>query len=258
VTNLDVSIPPPPGEQEGAGQAPGAAAASPAPPAASNAEGKALAAKVAESMGGMAKLKTVRALRAKLEQESGDQPAPPMEVTIVFPDRMHVAMESPMGPMTVVFTPTSSFMAAQGQVREIPGSQRKESLEQIKRDMTFIAQHVDDPKFTFAANGSKKIGDVEAKIVDVNADGTAIRWYVDPKTGHILRETYSAVGASGPFQGQTDLSDWKNFDGFSLPAKHVNKQNDQDSSVINFTEIHFNPQVDSKLFDKPAGGAPAQ
>src|SRR5579862_4879507 len=258
VTNVDITIPPPPGEQQGAEGSSGAQAAPAATPAASNPEGKALAAKVAESMGGAEKLKSVRALRAKMEQQSGDQTVPPMEVTIVFPDRMHIAMDSPMGPMTVVFTSTSSFMAAQGQVREIPSSQRKESLEQIKRDMTFIAQHVDDPKFTFTAGGTEKVGDVEAKIVDINADGTPIRWYVDPKSGHILRETYTAVGSAGPFQGETDLSDWKTFDGFSLPTKHVNKQNGQDSSVVTFTEIHVNPDVDPKLFEKPAGGGTAQ
>ena len=257
VTNVDITIPPPPGEQQGGGESSGATAA-PAAPAASNPKGKALAAKVADSMGGAEKLKSVRALRAKMEQQSGDQPAPPMEVTIVYPDRMHVAMESPMGAMTVVFTPTSSFMAAQGQVRDIPSSRRQESLEQIKRDMTFIAQHVDDPKFTFAAGGSEKIGDVETEIVDVNADGTPIRWYVDPKSGHILRETYTAMGTSGPFKGETDLSDWKTFDGISLPAKHVNKENGQDSSVVVFTEIHFNPEIDPKLFEKPAGGTAAQ
>ena len=256
VTNIDITIPPAPGEQQGA-EGSSAPPAAPTAAAASNPEGKALAAKVAEGMGGEAKLKAVRALRAKLEQ-TGDQAAPPMEITIVYPDRMHLAMESPMGPMTVVFTPTSSFMAAQGQVREIPSSQKKESLEQIKRDMTFIAQHLDDPKFTFTAGGSEKIGEVETKVVDVNAAGTPIRWYVDPKTGHILRETYTAVGSSGPFQGETDFSDWKTFDGLSLPTKHVNKQNGQDSSVVVFSEMHFNPEVDPKLFEKPAGGTPPQ
>jgi zinc protease len=257
VTNIDITIPPPPGEQQGAEASPGTApAATPTAPAASNPEGKALAAKVADSMGGPVKLKSVRGLRAKMEQQSGEEASPPMEVTILFPDHMYLAMESPMGPMTVTFTPDSSFMAAQGQVREIPVSQRKESLEQIKRDLTFIAQHVDDPKFTFTANGSEKIGDVDAKIVDVNADGTSIRWYVDPKTGRVLRETYTAMGSTGPFQGQTDLSDWKVFDGVNFPAKHVNKQNGKDSSVVTFTDVHFNPEVDPKLFDKPVAPPP--
>ncbi len=249
VTNVDIAIPPPPAEQQGADASPGAAPA--ATPAASNPEGKALAAKVADSMGGPAKLKSIHALRARMEQQGGDETSPPMEVTILFPDHMHLAMESPMGPMTVVFTPAFAFMTAQGEVRQIPASQSKQSLEQIKRDLTFIAQHVDDPKFTFTATGSEKIGDVDARIVDVNADGTSIRWYVDPKTGRVLRETYSAVGSSGPFQGETELSDWKTFDGILFPVKHVNKQNGKDTSIVTFTEVKFNPEIDPKLFDKP-------
>ena len=253
VTNVDVTIPPPPGEQSAAESTPGTSPSGASAAAASNPEGKALAAKVVDALGGASKVKAVHSLRAKMQQQAGDEASPPIDVTIVFPDRIHVSMESPMGPMTMVFTPTSGFMAAQGQVRDIPSSQRKESLEQIKRDITFIAQHVDDPKFTFTANGSQKIGEVETKIVDVNADGTPIRWYIDPSSGHIVRETYSATGPSGPFQGETDLNDWKNFDGVTLPAKHVNKENGKDSSIVTFTEMHFNPEIDPKLFEKPAG-----
>ena len=248
VQNVDVTIPPAPGEEQAAGES--------AAPAASNPEGKALAAKVVESMGGAAKLKTVRAMQAKLSQEAKDQPASQLNLTIVYPDRMHLAMDSPMGPMTVVFTPAAAFMAAQGQVRAIPASGAKESLDQIKRDPTFIASHLDDPKFTFTANGSEKIGDVETRIVDINADGTALRWYVDPARGVLLRESYTATGNSGPFHGETDLSEWKTFDGVNFPTKHVNKQDGKESSVVTFLEVHINPQVDPKLFEKPAGGSP--
>ncbi len=247
VTNLDINIPPPPGASNAE-----ASPSAPSAPAASNPEGKALAAKVADSLGGAAKLKTVRAIRAKIEQSSAEEASPPVEVTVVFPDRMHVAMESPMGPMNVVFTSTSAFMAAQGQVRDIPASQKKESLDQIKRDITFIAQHADDPKFTFTANGSEKIGDVETKIVDISADGTPTRWYIDPKTGRVLRERFTAMGRSGPFQSENDFSDWKSFDGLTLPAKQVSRQDGKETSTVTFTEIHVNPQVDPKLFDRPA------
>jgi hypothetical protein len=117
---------------------------------------------------------------------------------------------------------------------------------------------VDDPKFIFTASGSEKIGNVDAKIVDVNADGTALRWYIDPARGTLLRESYTASGNSGPFHGETDLSEWKTFDGVNFPTRHVNKQDGKESSVVTFTEVHINPQIDPKLFDKPAAAAPAQ
>jgi zinc protease len=243
VTNIDITIPPMPGEKEAAASAPR--------PTASNPEGKALVAKVAQAMGGEAKLKSVQSVRAKLEQVAQGQAYPPMEVTIVYPDHMHVSLEGPTGRMSMSFTPTSGFMAAQGRVQDIPEARRKESLEQIRRDLVFIAQHANDPKFIFAAAGSEKIGETDARILDIDADGIAMRWYVDPKSGLILRETYPALGQSGPVEGQTDLSDWKNFDGLTLPAKRANKQNGQDSSIITYVEFKVNPQVDPKLFDRP-------
>lgn len=248
VTNVDITIPAPPAEagggEEGAEAQPTAAA-----PTASNPEGRALIKKVAEAMGGEAKLKSIRGLQAKLEQEG----RPPIEVAILYPDRMHIAIDSPAGPMTMVVTPKTAFMAAQGQVQDMPESRKKESLEQIKRDLVFIAQHADDPSFVFAANGREKIGDIETSILDINSEGTPMRWYVDANSGRIVREVYPAIGQSGPVEGQTDLADWKNFDGVTLPAKRINKQNGQDSSVVDYLEIHFNPQVDAKLFDRPAG-----
>jgi hypothetical protein len=256
VTNVDITIPSPPAETPGAEARSSPAGASTPARAASNPEGKALAAKVVDSMGGAAKLKTVRALKAKLAQQAGDQPASQLDLIIVYPDRMHLVVDSPAGAMTIVFAPAGGFMAAQGQVRPIPPAGARESLEQIKRDPTFIAAHVDDPKFTFTANGSEKIGNVDARTVDVNADGTAIRWFVDPHSGVILRESYKAMGPSGPFEGETEFSEWKSFDGVSVPTRHVNKQDGKESSVVTFSDVHINPAVDPKLFDKPAPAAP--
>lgn len=257
VTNIDITIPPPPGEKSGdaaPATPPGAGGTAPAP-ATSNAEGKALAAKVVEKMGGAAKLRSVRSMHAKLAQQAKDEPASLMDLTVLYPDRMHLAMESPMGPMTVVFAPAGAYMSAQGQVRPIPPSAAKESLEQIKRDLTFIAAHTDDPKFTFTANGSEKISNVDAKIVDVNADGTAVRWYVDPSSGLILRESYTASNNSGSFQGETDLSEWKMFDGVNVATRHTNRQDGKEASIVTFSDVHFNPEVSPKLFEKPAAAA---
>ncbi len=87
----------------------------------------------------------------------------------------------------------------------------------------------------------------------------AIRWFVDPKTGHILQEAYEAVGRSGQMHGETVLSDWQTTDGITLPAMHKNKENGKDSSIVEFTRIQYNPTIDPKLFEKPVAEAkPAQ
>jgi len=246
VKEIDITIPPPPGVK----------AEESAKPIASNEEGKAVAAKVVAALGGEAKLATVKALKAKLtvtqETPQGDFPMQ-MEATIVFPDHMHGEMQTPAGAMNVVVTPDVAFIVIPGQgMQDFPASQKSETLEQIKRDPIFIASHWKDANVFFNAAGTEKVGDIEARIVDVNAAGAAIRWFVDPKSGRILKETYMTLSQGGPVQGETDMDNWQPIGGLNLPLVRHNKQNGQDSSTAEYTALELNPAVDARLFEKPA------
>ena len=84
---------------------------------------------------------------------------------------------------------------------------------------------------------------------------TAMAEGFDPKTGYILREKYKGMGQGGPFDGECDLSDWHAADGVTLPYKHQNKQNGQQTSTAEFKKVEFNPKIDPKMFDKPADAA---
>jgi zinc protease len=245
VKKIDISIPPPPGAKQEETK-----------PAASNEEGKALAAKVVSAMGGEAKLATIRALKAKLtltqKTPQGDSPVQ-METVIVYPDRLHAEMQIPGGTLNIVVTPDMAFMAVPGQgMRDFPTSQKTETLEQIKRDPIFIASHWKDPNVSFRAGGTEKVGDTDTRIVDVNNAGTAIRWFVDPQTGHILKETYRTLSQGTPAQGETDMDNWKPIGGLTLPLTRHNKQNGQDSSTAEYTALELNPSVDARLFERPA------
>ena len=252
VKEIDITIPPPPGAKEDKVDK----------PAASNEEGKALAAKVVAALGGEAKLAPVKALKAKLtvtqKTPQGEFPMQ-MESVIVFPDRLHAEIQTPGGAMNIIVTPDAAFMAMAGQgMRDFPASQKSETLEQIKRDPIFIASHWKDPNVFFNAGGTEKVGDIDARIVDVNAAGAAIRWWVDPQTGRILKETYMTLNQGGPVQGETDMDNWKPMGGLTLPLVRHNKQNGQDTSTAEYTALEINPVVDPKVFDKPAEKPPAQ
>jgi zinc protease len=256
VKEIDISIPPPPGAKEGANQEENAK------PTASNAEGKALAAKVVAAMGGEAKLAAIKAVKAdySLTQKTpqGDFPMQ-METIIVFPDHLHAEMQTPNGAVTIVATPDAAFLdLPNGSVQNWPEARKTETLEQIKRDPIFIAAHAKDANVFFRAGGSEKVGDTEARVVDVNAAGAALRWFVDPQTGHILKETYRTIGQQGPVQGETEMDDWKPLSGLNLPTVRRNKQNGQDSSTAQYTALELNPTVDPKLFERPAEKSAAQ
>jgi zinc protease len=245
VKNIDITIPPPPAEK---GQAEPSAK-----PAASNPEGKALAAKVATAMGGLPKLKSIQAMHVSIaESDSGGAPSP-VDVFLAFPDRMHVDIETPQGKLTIVASPDAAFMSMAGMgSRSMPPAQKTEMLSQLQHDLVYVAQHADDPSFTFTAAGTEKIGDVEASILDIGGAIPWVRWYIDPKSGYILREKYKAMGQSGPFEGESNLDDWRAADGVTMPYKHQNKQDGNETSNAEVKKIELNPALDPKLFAKPA------
>ncbi len=241
VKEIDITIPPP------------AEAKEEAKPTASNPEGKALAAKVAASMGGLPKLQSIKTMHVNISESDSGAPPSPVDVYIAFPDSMHVEMQIPQGTLTIVASPQAAFMSLPGMgSRTMPAAQKSEMLSQLHHDLVYIAQHAEDPAFTFSASGTEKVGDVDAAILDIGGAVPWVRWYVDPKSGYILREKYKGMGQQGPFDGETELSDWRTADGLTMPYKHANKQNGEQTSTAEFKKIELNPQLDPKLFEKPA------
>jgi zinc protease len=250
VKEVNITIPPP---QEGP------EAKEESKPVASNPEGKALAAKVAAAMGGLPKLQSIRTMHVNISESDAGGPPSPVDVYVAFPDSMHVEMQIPQGKLTIVASPQTAFMSLPGMgTRSMPPAQKSEMLSQLHHDLVYVAQHADDSAFSFAANGTEKIGDVDAAILDIGGAIPWVRWYIDPKSGYILREKYKGMGQQGPFEGETDLADWRTADGLTMPYKHENKQNGQPTSTAEFNKIEVNPQLDPKLFEKAAESTPGQ
>jgi zinc protease len=250
VKEIDITIPSAPAGKEEKESA---------KPAASNPEGKALAAKVAAAMGGLPKLQTIQSLHVSLAESDAGAPPAPIDIFLGFPDRMHVEVQMPQGKMTIVVSPDAGFMSMAGMgSRSMPPAQKNEMLSQLQHDLVYVAQHADDPKFTFTAAGTEKIGDVDVAILDIGGAIPWLRWYVDPKTGYVLREKYKAQGQSGPFEGETNLADWRTADGVTMPYKHQNKQDGKETSNAEVKKVELNPTLDPKLFAKPPAEATAE
>jgi zinc protease len=247
VKDIDITIPAPPEAKEET------------KPAASNAEGKALAAKVAAAMGGLPKLQSIKTMHVNISESDNGAPPSPVDVYIAFPDSMHVEMQIPQGKLTIVASPQAAFMSLPGMgTRGMPPAQKSEMLSQLHHDLVYVAQHADDAAFSFAANGTEKIGDVDAAILDIGGAIPWLRWYIDPKSGYVLREKYKGMGQQGPFDGETELADWRTADGLTMPYKHDNKQNGEATSSAEFKKIELNPQLDPKLFEKAADNSAGQ
>ncbi|MFB3815162.1 MAG: insulinase family protein [Terriglobales bacterium] len=248
VAKLDISIPPPEGT------------AATQKTVQSNPEGKALMAKVVQGLGGEAVLQSVNSLRQKLSMvrktPQGEIPLE-MENTIVFPDKVVQQITTPMGPVSSVMTPNGAFMTMGGQVRELTAPAREEAANELKREMLVVAKHVNDPKYTFAAGGTEKIGEVEARVLDINANGGQTRWYVDPQSGRVLRVEFTAIGQGGPSQRVIEHSEFRTFQGLTVPTQATISENGQPVGTVTVQNVEVNPPVNPKLFEKPAAAKAA-
>jgi zinc protease len=243
VTKVDINIP-----------QPGAAVAGAAAPAAGNPEGKALLKKVIEAAGGAARLQTIKAVRQKsMVNIKAQGMSLEAEQTSVGAQKTQLKLNTPNGDLIMVATGQGGFMsmAAMGGPQDMPPSQREDFLKGLRQQVWYIAQHADDPQYSFAAQGKEKIGNVEAAVLDINGAGEQLRWFIDPQNGHVLRAQFQANSPTGPATEVVDSSDWKTVDGVTLPFHEEITTNGESTFSIAVSSVEFNPIVDSKIFDKP-------
>jgi zinc protease len=247
VQKIDITIN---DEPPTAGGAPAAAAS----PAQSNPEGKALIAKVLAAAGGkekIAALKTIQTTATDLRATpQGDFPIDTTRV-VELPNRMKATLSTPMGEMVMVATPEAAFMASPQGSQDLPGNVKEEAMKDFKRGIFNVLQHTEDPAYAFTANGMEKIGEINAAILDISADGATTRWYIDPATSLPIRATYKAVGQQGPVQRVIDFSDYRDVNGYKFAFKSVTKENGQQMNASDVKDIKINVPVDAKTFAKP-------
>jgi zinc protease len=245
VTTIDITIPTTP---------PGVKTAEPAKPSASNPAGMALIGKVIQFLGGADKLKSLKTLRY---QATSVRSMPQGEITletdttIEFPDKLATTLNTMGTEIKLVVTPTEAFQQAQGHIQNLPPSYRSDAQQTVKRDIYIIAQHADDPSYSFAANGTEKVGDINAAVLEISGDGTQTKWLVDPSNGQLLETINNAIGQAGPAVRTTDLKDWKTVDGINFYSERTVSEAGKTILKDTLKNWSVNPTIDPKLFEKP-------
>ena len=175
----------------------------------------------------------------------------PMDVDVEmitrFPDSTRRVIKTPMGEMTVVITSDSAFMAGPMGTRDLPDSQRQSMRTESKQDLINVLKNLDNPAYKFNIVGTEKVGDINAQILEVNADGTTFRWDVDPATGRVLRRI--SQGQMG--EQITEFTEWKKVGDINLPVGFTMTAGGQQAGGGKLTTVEVNPTVDAAWFQKP-------
>ena len=246
VTPIDITIPEPGAKPAAAA---GAAAAT-AAPASSSPEGLALVRKVQTFVGGKAKIDAVQATHS-IGTMQAQTPQGPMEIevdsTMQYPASSRRLMKMPMGEITTILTPDVAYMISPMGSQDMPGSQRDMMRTESRADIINVLKNTDNPKYVFTVTGTEKVGTVDAQALTINADGTSVKWLVDPSSGKILRR----IAQSPRGEAVTEYTEWKAFNGITLPVAFTTATNGQQSGSGKVTLMEINPTVDPKIFEKP-------
>jgi hypothetical protein len=155
----------------------------------------------------------------------------------------------PNGVIRQVISPEAAYVTTTG-VQDLTPSQREAVAAELKRDFLNVLQHAGDPKYTFNASGKEKLDGTDATVVDVNADGLAVRWWIGPD-GTLLQEAHTEAGDRGPQTYTMKYSTWQSFDGLTYPTKMIMFADgtEQASQILNNMEL--NTEIDPLTFKRP-------
>lgn len=210
---------------------------------------------VVRGFGGAAVVDSVDAIRREGEVIAN---TPQGEMTIgiesieVYPSSIRQTMKTPMGEMTMVATSGDAFMLMGGQSRPLPGSQKADLLKNVAKSPLLILQNRDESGYVFSSAGQATVNGRNVSVLDVDAKGVRVRWFVDPKTGYIVRSESSGTDMAGsPVTEVTDYSSFRKIEGLVQPFEAVVMQNGEQSAKVNISEIDVNPSVPADAFAKP-------
>lgn len=238
VQTIDITIP-----------EPGGSSAKAVAPAGSNAEGTALFEKVVQWVGGKAAIEAVQSSRIAMSMTmitpQGSMTAE--GTTIVrYPESMRQEMTLPMGQITTVIAPGVAYANTPMGAQDLPASRRDAAIADMKTDFFHILRHAGNPKYTFSAGGTEKIGDVETRILEISPDGGVVRWYVEPATGRLVR----VVRNTSQGETTTDYSEWKKFGALQLPTFATVTRNGEKAGEARVSNVEINPAIDANAFVK--------
>jgi len=239
-----------------------AAAPAAAPSAASQADARALLGKAVAALGGKEKIAAVRDVRSRGQvsaQTGSGEMSLSMETSMIFPDRLAQQVDGPYGRFAMIATPAGAYLLTDQGPKDLPTPMRDELLRQVTRTAFFLMQKADDPKFRVALGGEEKVGDVATRALDVSYGEVAVRWFVDPATGRILRSAHDSTSPAGKaVHVVSDFSDFKADDGgVTLPHRILVKTEAEPDQTVVLEEIKINPGVDPKLFVRPPPPTPS-
>ena len=243
VTELDLTIPPPPDTRPEVVKS------------ASNIKaGAKLFAKASKTLAGAAAapLNAARISYTTALSMGGQQMSVGQDVSFILPNKMRTILKTPMGEQVIVLNEDKGYQGFGGQNQPLPGDSVEEGLKQLGRELLVLAGNAGHPEVEAVAAGTENVNGTECQVVAVTFMGMESRLYVDAD-GKVVKQAYQG---KHPLQGTPGLieiifSDYSDVDGRLVAHKRVMSFEGQEVATSTLDSIQINPELDVALFEVP-------
>jgi zinc protease len=215
------------------------------------AKGKALLEKVAEKMGGMDRMVALKNiyLKMKLTQVT---PMGEMEMdgkaTIVYPDRTHMILNTPMGEMTMVLVGDEAWMTSPQGTMPAPTPMKDNLKGGLFRDPATLFKNLN--VFSTQYVGETTFNEKSVEELIIAGDVFSYYLYLDKETYLPLGVKYTTVGQQGPTEVVEHFCDYRDAGGLMIPFKTDAYDKDKKASEVVLLDVKSNVEVDMSIFEK--------
>lgn len=153
---------------------------------------------------------------------------------VVYPDKAHFELETPMGKMEQVLKGSEGYMAMGDQKRPIPESRLKESIKSL--NFSFgglgILKDFAEGKLQAQFIGDKEVKGTKTKVVVVRIDNNPVKIYIG-SDNLIYAIATKQTTEKGPAEILEVFSDYKDVKGVKIPfaSKSYDGDEEQESSA---------------------------
>ncbi len=241
VKTIDITIPAPPEKI-------------PDPTPETISKGKEILRKAVTAMGGPALL-GIKDLVLKGKQVQVTQMgefAMETEVQVVRPNKMAAQLNTPMGQISMFFDGANAWMKGPMGTQDLPGSQREQFQQEAISDIHYVLQNFEKPEYAVQYLKDEAVDGAQMGVILIRhtPSNFLMRFYVDSKSGMVLKKSSRSSGPSGPTTVEETYSDYRVVSGIQFPFKTVGTSEGKKASELTLESIRVNVGIKDEVFKK--------
>ncbi len=244
VTELDISIPPPPSTLPEVART-----------AESLAAGGAILADVVTSLGGDHPEKTdaIRTKSSMVISRGGQSLAIDQTRLVVFPDKLHTVLDMPMGQQIMVVSGSEGFVSMAGQTRELSGDEAEKRVRDLGRAIDYVVRFHAAEELEAVAAGQEVVRGTECRVVVVRVNDIESRIWV-AADGTVVKQVYQAEHpfTAAPVHFEVFFSDYREIEGRWVAFRREIWLEGAEFATLTIESYEINPEIDPAIFERPA------